>query len=198
MTSRSFQYFMRRHEFEELLFRIAHTYDLNVILAQGTKPYQIEVSQQDHPFQLVDGTAVRRCYLSQTLPDLAALSGHAIRPNVLGWVVLDIPKEDDTVLFLSQIGAKSDWLDPTTSDIHENGESIQLFDRIIPTVRRQLHHPVWVTGLRGEAPRPARGVWYSAGATSWFQRGKALRQEGVGNVVFLLDEHDHPTKKPEP
>ena len=47
---------------------------------------------------------------SASAPEPSQLTGGELRPGEWGWVLSDVPSEQDGTLFLAQLAAKPDWL----------------------------------------------------------------------------------------
>ena len=100
---------------------------------------------------------------------------------------IDVPAVDGDVLYLADLGAKSDFYDKRTNQIFENPTSISLFAAAARVIRKRLKRPVYLYSLtHGGGYSVARGIGYTNGAAEWEDRGGVLARRGSKNVRYSI------------
>lgn len=191
MASRSIQFFMRIYEFESLIWEVADQFKLSVIMVRLYKNYKLEIAEQLRILIMSDGLTPDWIFLAAEPPQFNLHNitrTFKLLPGKLGWVKIDVPKEEGKILFLAGVSAKSDWYESKNDQISENPVSIKLFSKIVSHIRKKLHRPVWAYNIRvkGSEPQPYRNIGYSSGTKDWVKQGGELMQWGVHNVRFSL------------
>ena len=188
MATRRIHFFMRPAEFSALICEAADKFGLYVIRWGFGRDRRLELAESQNPIVMSDGTPAQRVFLATEQPDPALIDPAHLRPGEWGWIDSDVPREEEDILYIAQMAAKSDWYDAEREQIMENPASLALFRRIVPAFRRRLKRPVWAYSIQGGQPVAYRDIGYSQGAEEWCRRGGQLRQLGVANVRFTIGE----------
>jgi hypothetical protein len=191
MTTRSAKFFMRPDEFSTLIDEVTRDLHLSVV-SWRERAHVLEFARAPDWAVMSDGRVADRLFLASSQPDLAAIDSSDLRPGENGWVDCDVPRVEGNILFISQAAAKTDWFDAREARVRESNESVTLFQKFKPYLRRRLNYPVFAYNLRGGQAVMYRDIGYSEGAARWVEEGGELGQEGVLNVRFLLREPGQP------
>ncbi len=184
MATRGVSFFMRSAEFWSAIWEAAAKYNLVVIVERylrERKRYRLDVASD--PSALVAGgeTPFHRVDLATERPDFDEADD--LHPGKWGWVTADVPREVGNILFLAQMGAKSDWWDSERQQVVDNPASLEVFGKVSRVFRKRLKRPVWAFDIfYSKEPGRTRDIWYSEGAAEWVRRDGQLRQ--VGASIF--------------
>ena len=174
---------MRVGEFKELVSRIST--DLNlVILREDGEHNTVLCNRSSSAFMGLELTPGARLYMTRGDIDVDALENY--NPAKRGFVVGVVPREEDNILFLSELSVRSTWFDSESNTWCENTTSPRLYQQIASRFRKAMRHPAMIMDVRGGEPKPCRGVWFSQGAVNWFLDGNKLKQRGVENTIFIV------------
>jgi hypothetical protein len=182
MSTRNFQVFMTPTEFAEFLEATATDMKLRVMDDEFAS-LSPDAAQLANYIQ--SGRYPARLYLGRSDSEVAELEGipNDAIPAAQGWVQVDSPFVDGNILFLSDIGSKSDWYQ---AGVIREGPGHALYTRITRQLRPQLSSPVTGTNIIYGGVESYPDLHYSRGAAEWQSQGGELRQYGVDNVRFLI------------
>lgn len=185
MATRRAQFFICRDEFLDVLDTVASELGLVVVSMQPGGRGVAVVSVDD-----LRGSSLRRIYLAQSEPSgdtLLDVQEGLLSPGKWGWVELDLPIEDAGSLLLASIGTKSEWVDAQGRS-YDNPAVLVLFKKITSGFRPLLTGPVWAGQSSSDVWREYRDLRYSECAARWRRSGGHLKQEGVLNVEYEVDD----------
>lgn len=177
-------------EFAEFIEVTAKRLDLTV------SDYEVNTLQPDAARLEAHMTSSRQptqIYLRPSAPDRVEAEGvpkDAI-PTALGWVQIDCPLVDGRILFLADIGSKSDWYE---EGVVREGAGHALFNRVVRRLRQQVSAPVIGTNVIYGGSDSYSDLHYSPGAARWQAEGGELAQYGVDNVRFMIPTTTSPTR----
>jgi hypothetical protein len=97
-------------------------------------------------------------YLTRAEPDLTLIDPDNPRPRQLGWVRIDVPREEGHALLLATIAAKSDWYDEVADQMKEDKAAVDLFNTVTPFFRKRLRFPVWLNRPLERGRQPYKGI----------------------------------------
>jgi hypothetical protein len=186
MATESLQFFMRPEEFREVVRRLRARLQFHVILHRFFPPI-LELAKEDG-LTLSDGSDPDSLFLTTDKPQGSQMrSPHEVNGAAWGWVEIDVPRERDGVLYLAQMGAKSDWYDEAADAVRENSDGPSLFRKIARELSGELAGPTWARNVvyGGEEAYPS--ILYSPGAAELAGSGGELRQPDVDNIVFSIN-----------
>jgi len=187
MTTRSVHYFMRTSEFADLVQEVARDQPGFVfVLRRLGAQKRLEVPAEPGSIVMSDGLPADRVYISKRPVAVDRLDPNDLKPADWGWLLLEVPREQDSTLHVAQVGAKSAWYNERTQEMEENPTSIEIFEAVAPYIRRRLRRPVWAQDARGGTSRAYRNIGFTSGAAQWEESGGELRQLGVSNVRYSL------------
>jgi hypothetical protein len=186
MTSRALQYFMQPSECLALIHMVIDQLHLESWLISAGVTKHVELVLTKPSLTMSNNRPVYWIGLSRTCGGLDPCFSGRLMPGAWGWVLVEIPRRSDNALYLAQMSAKSDWIDPESGEARNDKTSIDLFHAISKIFKSQLRHPAWIQDPYSGNAVPCKGVWYSKGAIDWEQQGIELRQEGVQNTLFTV------------
>jgi hypothetical protein len=190
LPTRSLDFFMTFEEYSAISLDIAAKTGMHLIILRHARDYCLEIADTRRGLRAKDGTRADMVFFARGSHLLGTGAPRHLSPAEWGWATGQIPVTRDDTLYMSNIGAKSQWYDARSGRLHENMESITIFREIAPYFRRALKRPVWVfwklpTDLDLGA-RPYRDIGYSNGAAEWTLQGGKLGQLGVANVRYSV------------
>ena len=102
-------------------------------------------------------------------------------------VVLRVPGRQGDVLYLSELAAKSDWLDSSTGQVVRCSAGLVLFDALKKRIKPHLRYPTWARNIMiaGSSTR-YRDVGHTEAVRVFSEGGGVLMQEGVLNARFTV------------
>jgi hypothetical protein len=153
-----------------------------LVYRQRPQP-EIRPAADDVLHELTDAPLV---FLARGEVDLENVDPDEPEPARYGWAMIAPPRRDEDVLYLGDLASKSDYL--AGDAIEENPEAHGVYDVAARVFKKRLERPVWAHAVGDDGAVEAHHLWYSQGAAELARRGVALRQEGVENVVFSIDE----------
>jgi hypothetical protein len=188
MTSRTLQYFMLPSETAKITQEVVEHLGLHAWLISGGTTKYIEVAA--HPISLFtsNNMPVYWVALSETQGDLPPTFTGQLVPAKWGWILVEIPRQKEDILYLAQMSAKSDWYDSVSKQIHDNNVPFNLFRMAKNVFERHLLRPVYIREVGSEKSRVCKGLCYSRGIIELVRSGTKLRQEGVEHTEFDLGD----------
>ena len=189
MSIRTMRFFMRQEEFTSATWRVKDRFDLSLILVRRGPSRLIECANQLDSLIMSDGSIADWIFLSSEKPELCRINPHDLRPSEWGWVDADVPREEQDMLLMGMISAKSDWYNADLGEINDNQLSLQIFQSVAPSFRRYLRRPVWAHNILHGGIASYRTIGYSAGALSWLRQGGQWGKEGVANIRYTVEGH---------
>ncbi len=135
-----------------------------------------------------DNKRAERVYLAPTKPRANQLDPAAVNPARFGWVEIRPNLIKERVLLMGDLSVKSDWYNVVTQEMHDNPESLALFQKCRAKLRRWLPYVPRVRGIQDNRWYFRRSLRHSDGILSWIRDGGALAQWGTGNIEYAIDE----------
>jgi hypothetical protein len=192
MASRGFQYFMQPVEYLSLIQEIATQLELKLWLISTGVKRDIELVTGHASLLTSTKKPVYWIGLSREQGELPSVFSSPLQPAKWGWVLAEVPRLQDNILYIAQLSAKSDWVDLNSGQYNENHTSFELFRAIRARWQSKLFRPVYIESIESGSIDICKGVWYSAGVIEWNRNGGQLRQEGVLNTRFVIREVSSP------
>jgi hypothetical protein len=93
---------------------------------------------------------------------------------------------EEGMLYMADLGAKSDWFDMERRRSFENPASIRLFNRIAPRIRKLLPYRSRNRWAGDKGWLPAR-VPHSVGVVQWVRNGGQIAQWAAPGVEYTID-----------
>ena len=183
MSTKSFQYFMSRREFDDSITKVITSYPgIGVYGYAGSHRALVGV---DSPVGLksAEYMAATRVFIGDTTPTLPPPD--AVVPGQLGWIVADRPRTQGSVLYLGTIAARSDWTDDEGVQ-HESEAAHRIYAQVSRIFKEGLYSPVFATNSKTGRSARYQDIWFSADAAAWERAGNQLKQEGVEGVSFCV------------
>jgi hypothetical protein len=103
-------------------------------------------------------------------------------------IVCQPPRMRGNSLILSSISIKTQWYDARSGNMVTDNSQTRLYSRLVTSIRKILNRPMWAYNVHVGTARLYRDLGYSVGAESWLANGGDLRQDGVDNVRFAIQE----------
>jgi hypothetical protein len=143
--------------------------------------------------ELWDGTResllrASRIFLADKATTSASGLSDPFNPARLGWVLVEVPRLEESRLFCIQIGARGDWFDKDAGVARDNKAALRRFDRVWKAVATRLRFPIRAKNVVTGAAASYSSFGFSAGAAEWWTRGGQLRQRGVENLDFMIPD----------
>jgi hypothetical protein len=196
VATRGLHFFMMPDEFTPLIWQIAETRRLCIIMEWFGFGMPLEERQHRDVWAIArepgllimpHDVPADRLWLAVEPPRFEVRDLRHLLPGKWGWVMVDVPQFEGHALLMAQVGAKSDWYDREQQQVFENPASLALFPKIATPIRNRLQRPTWAYMVNvpstGRA-RAYRDVGYTVGTTEWERSGGELKQRGVENVRY--------------
>ena len=180
---RRLRMFIRVSEFQECLAEALASLDLTIVMQRFKPNVPTEVARSAYELVMQDGQLADRLNLVERTGAEAALDERRVAqvPDV---VVCDLPKEEASVLYMSEIGFKS-----AENDLLSAKKLLKTFNAITKPFRKRLTRPVWARNIvHGGEAHAYRDIGHSAGAADWIREGGELMQDGVLNIRYTLEK----------
>ena len=177
MSTRSMQFFMTLDECETVLRDIARELSLHLILGVPGNPERFEIAKDDQHLTLSNGEQPYWVFLAKAPLSPFQKNASHVHPAKWGWVQCVIPREKDNVLYMTDLGCKSDYYEKESKTVHENPLSIEIYTRVVRFFRKKLRFQTYI-GPEGGAMKPCSGVKHSQGAVDWVSNGGRLKARG--------------------
>lgn len=178
MSTRNLQFFMRAHEFDQMIDFWRNEQGLYIIVERNDALTVCRDHQSYYsglPFFIGDN-------IPDELPDARSLA-----PAKFGWIQGMAPREQGKVLLMGDIGSKSTYHDPETNSGWRNDDVHELFKKVAKSLKKRLKFPIWARATFADSKWVSyRDVGYSQGAADWVASDGELRQEGGKNVIFSV------------
>lgn len=174
MASRILQFFVTENEFLEIINGVISELNLYPIYHLRIENSTIQLLNIPLTLHEIHALKIKDIYLAEHKPDLKLLDPKAVRPGFFGWVEVVFPKEKDNVLYLADIGFKS-----------ELKESLLLYNKVMRRIKKYLQFGVWFCDTAYTRSRFIKAVGYTEGAKEYSQNEGELMQKGVLNARFL-------------
>jgi hypothetical protein len=165
MPSRGLRFFMLPGELTDVLSVVRESIGVELLDHEG-----LRCLADDQPFRTGPGLY----FVAPVLEPRARRA--SIQPGREGWLSLTFPPPTHDVIYLAQLGAKSEWRDDT-GEGRDSPEVIELFRKVSRVFRITLTFGVILVGKASS--RHVKDIGLSAGARAWADQGNQLRQLGV-------------------
>ena len=131
------------------------------------------------------GEAVDFVFLARNVEGLNSFQGAMPLPANWGWVLCSrVPRFSADVLYLTEMGAKSEWVESESKSRTKNPESTALLQMIRKDAKARFNGSVECFNVVFGGKSSARGLLISAEARKLYQQGVRLKQQGVANIEF--------------
>jgi hypothetical protein len=189
MATKTTQFFSQRDEFLGILSEIVSLLGLEVILYSSGKRPTLEKIPGVTMIKAVKSSGVSWIYLAENPVDSQSIDAGLIEPARLGWIQIDLPREQGNILFLGECSIKTDWFDKESGTKVENPRSLKLYKRIVAEIRKHLASPVWAENIVTGGSSVYPDIGYTPSAKRFLEAGGQLMQEGVSNIRFRLSDN---------
>ena len=177
---------MTPDECEHAICEICANLGLWVLLERFLRETRIEARRSPSAFRFEDGAIAERISFAEEEPRHAITDRTLALPAALGWVTLSPSRIEDRVLFMADLGAKSDWFDMECMRSFENPASIRLFNKMAPRLRRMLPY-VARNRWTGDTTWHNTRVRHSAGVVDWVKSGGRIKQWIAPGIDYTVD-----------
>ena len=188
MATKNFQFFVSVNEIADLLKNLVTKFGLWLVFYTGGVNPQLVLAESLEALDELQNGKFVSVYLTSTKPDMSKVDAADFAPAQLGWLQVDLPKEDGTRLYLSELTVKTDWFDRYTNKIMENHQLEKLFSKIRRELKKDLKSPIWAKNIKTQGVSCYKDMAYSEAVEDWEKKGGELLQQGVENVRFSTSE----------
>ena len=188
MSTRTFLCFIRLPRFIELINQIVELLELYPILQRlRGDPIQFIPIERPITIEKIKNTNADRLYLAIKKPSIECLDLHGFQPARLGWIQIDLPREKNGTLLMTDIGVKTDWYECDVK--YENKELSRIFNKFISKLRSHMKHPIkiYFVGYPNSIKTYDK-VWYDESAKDFFVNGGELMQYGISTARFIIED----------
>jgi hypothetical protein len=194
MGTRNFQFFMSLEQLVEQLSFLEDKLNLWFVLFRYGNPQRLTFVEKLPQCSTAEISSYDGLYISPTKPVAEQIDANKLIPAKLGWLDLKLPKQQDNVLFLADMGMKSEWYDRDEGVIYENKDLGQRHDKLKRALRKHLFSPMYIKNIKYGGSGEINRIYYSTSAREWEENGGELMQEGVYNLRFSTRPYP-PSKK---
>lgn len=187
MRAKYLQFFVHPSEFWRLFWDMVNAIGLYVIFARLGPTRSLQIVDMPDTTAMSDGSPPDWIFLTVSRPEVTYIDANDLHPGEWGWVQIEVPRIEGSVLLLSTLAGKYEWYDPRRNQIKGNKNVVTVFDRVARFLKRRLMRPVWARNVIESKGQCYRQIWYSAGAADWIRKGGVLQQEGVANIVYSIE-----------
>lgn len=186
MAHRNLRFFMLPDELARFVSAQQEALATHVTLVRPGNPETIESMGPAGSLDMIDGNNAYWVCISELQPRKDQLTSPHVHPAEWGWVTIDVPYIQDNILYMGDLGAKSDWYDTERECIAENPASIRLFTKLARRLRRDVPHQAWGVGPTSQEPWPAK-AYYSDAVRQWVRSGGQLGDRFAKRVKYILE-----------
>jgi hypothetical protein len=118
--------------------------------------------------ECIDRIGARRLFLADRDFDVASATTDSRRA---GRILVDLPREQDNVLFMSEISVKTDWFDRKNGTTFDNPEVLKLYNKVASRFRRNIVFPVVGENIVLGGKALYRSIGYTPSAKAFADQG---------------------------
>jgi hypothetical protein len=181
MSTRTFRFFARLPEFLEMVNELVGNLDLKIIFYKfRTGPSKFFTANTQITTEYIKKQKIDMIYLSKNDLDIDAVDPDNFAPGELGWIQVELPRENNNILLMSDIGIKTDWYDSEKEIIYDNKELLPLYNKFASKLRKKFKFPAKL--YRIDNPKKlfiCRGIGFTDAVQEFEKHGGELMQYGV-------------------
>lgn len=186
MSTRTFRFFVRLPEFLDMINELAKNLELYMILYRLMKlPQKLFIKQNDITLKDIQELCIDEIYLSKEKPDIDSVDPTEFAPGELGWIHIELPKENNNILYMSDIGVKTNWYDSVKKINFNNENLLPVYNKFTSKIKRNFKFPVRLYNI--DNPQEifvCRGIGFTEAVRNFEKEGGKLMQDGVDKQLF--------------
>jgi hypothetical protein len=183
MATSTVQFFSTIEELVTILQNVVADLHLSVFLYRGGDKRAIKYSTNITVQEIKDFGA-SRLYLAEPSVGINHIDSNDISTGKLGLIQVTLPCLSDQILFMADIGVKTDWFDSVTKERLINDRLMPLFKKVKRYIVKNMMSPVLVINIVTGSNAKYSDIKYTKAAKFFNENGGELMQEGVNNLRF--------------
>lgn len=187
MSTRSTRFFAMEQEFLDILNEIIKSQKLYIIHFRRVRNATIKLI--DFPLELkrIKDMGIHDIYLGEKIPNFENIDPKNVLPALNGWVSITFPREIGKILYLGDLGVRSEWWDKNPEVIFDNPDCLKLFNKVATRLKKHLKFGMWICDTEFHPIRLTKSIGFTKEVREFNSKGGELMQEGVLNIRYICD-----------